>query len=530
MDLLLCSTPTASAVLVDARSGGQLHTLKDCRPAVHGLCASGSFVLTAERGRSFVHAWSWRKEQPRYRCQAPERITCLTCTADGAHAVGGGVSGKLYLWQLATGRLLLAWDAHFKPPTALTCALGDGFLLSAGEDAIVLAWNFASLLHAASTHSATPPSPVRTWTEHTLPIAALCVAACGQHDLLASASADQTVRIWRLADSARGCVHAADFPCALTAVAAHPRHSCLYAGGADGVIYPMPLLAETAATTGARTAAARTSTAHTGALRALSVSADGARLFSCATDPGLRVWDAHTLALLQVCVANTPRRITSPTVIEATEPCLTACRMDPRRPSCVPLSAAECPRPQVLQPSTVFEAMLSLRRRPDDLAFAGSLAEEAGAVASGGAGGSAANGGVIGGGGGGTMATLLLAPLKKFVDAPPEEAEASARTMGCVPCELTADGSAAWLAPMAFEDELPLLTTLPPNSHDHVLQPGGGSWRVDEPAFGTGGLADGGRALAAEATVCQLRAQLQQLQEINRELYAMATDATLGMA
>ena len=103
---LLLTTSTGTAHVVDARSDALIHTLKDCKPCANGACASATFVLTAEKERSFVHAWSWQKEQPRYRCQAPERITSLVCTSDGAHCVGGGASGKLYLWEIASGRLL----------------------------------------------------------------------------------------------------------------------------------------------------------------------------------------------------------------------------------------------------------------------------------------------------------------------------------------------------------------------------------------------------------------------------------------
>ena len=301
------------AHVIDARSGATLRVVKDCHPAgAAGLSASPRFLLAAERERSFVHMWSWAKEQPRYRCQAPERLGCLVCTSDGAHCVAGGVSGTLYLWQVATGKLLLSWDGHFKAVTALACASSDGFLLSAGDDAIILAWRFAELLHAALAGQP-PPPPWRTWSDHTLPISALCVAPCGQHDLVASASADQTVRLWRLSEYARGCIHWADLPAALTSLAIHPAHTAVYAGGADGRLHAVPLLttaAELHAGSGIGRPAARSaahaagpaalvsSGAHGGAVRSVCASIDGLRLLSCAGEAGVRVWDAHSLTLL----------------------------------------------------------------------------------------------------------------------------------------------------------------------------------------------------------------------------------------
>ena len=166
--LLAASSTQGVAQQCDPRSGALLRTLKDCRACGNGLAASAHFVATAERDRSFVHLWSWGKEQPHYRCQAPERLTCIAATADGAHCFAGAASGKLYLWQVASGRLLLAWDAHFKAATALALC-SDNFLLSAGEDAIVLAWNVAQLLQAAAERIAPPPA-MRTWTAHTLPV------------------------------------------------------------------------------------------------------------------------------------------------------------------------------------------------------------------------------------------------------------------------------------------------------------------------------------------------------------------------
>ncbi len=45
-----------------------------------------------------------------------ERITAVACSTDGTLLAGGGASGALYLWDLASGRLLRTWAAHYKVP------------------------------------------------------------------------------------------------------------------------------------------------------------------------------------------------------------------------------------------------------------------------------------------------------------------------------------------------------------------------------------------------------------------------------
>ncbi len=45
------------------------------------------------------------------------------------------------LQQMATGRLLRVWEAHYKGVTALAWTQDDMFLLSAGEDALLHLWD-----------------------------------------------------------------------------------------------------------------------------------------------------------------------------------------------------------------------------------------------------------------------------------------------------------------------------------------------------------------------------------------------------
>ena len=200
---MLCAASRGQdAVLLDADTGAVIHVIKDCQPCGNGLCGAGQLLFSAETARSFIHIWSLQKEQPHYRCQAPERITCLGCTSDAVHCAGGGASGKVYLWQVATGKLLCNFDAHFKACAALTFAGDDGFILTAGEDAILLLWSLPQLLHAASSGGPIPP-PVRTWTDHSLPVRSIAVAQCAGHDLVCSASTDHTIRVWRISEASR---------------------------------------------------------------------------------------------------------------------------------------------------------------------------------------------------------------------------------------------------------------------------------------------------------------------------------------
>jgi hypothetical protein len=54
------------------------------------------------------------QDQVLQRCFAMERITSVACTLDGMLLCGGGASGAVYVWEVASGRLLRNWAAHYK--------------------------------------------------------------------------------------------------------------------------------------------------------------------------------------------------------------------------------------------------------------------------------------------------------------------------------------------------------------------------------------------------------------------------------
>lgn len=48
------------------------------------------------------------------RAFAAEALTCVAGSEDGGLCAAGAASGRIYLWQTGSGRLLKSWSAHYK--------------------------------------------------------------------------------------------------------------------------------------------------------------------------------------------------------------------------------------------------------------------------------------------------------------------------------------------------------------------------------------------------------------------------------
>ena len=191
----------------------------------------------------------------------------------------------------------------------------DTVLITAAEDAVILVWALADLLRASL--GSKPPRPLRTWSDHNLPVTSLFSAECGQHMLVASSSLDQTVRVWRLSESSQGCLFCSNLEVPITCVAVDPAHRALYAGAADGSVFDIPLLRPHDPVSSDDTLRPKpASTVHSTAVHSLCVSIDGEYVYSCASTGGVWVWAARGLVLLErreqqhrfdcLCMVNFP--------------------------------------------------------------------------------------------------------------------------------------------------------------------------------------------------------------------------------
>ena len=62
----------------------------------------------------FLSPHSDTQDQVLQRSFCMERMSALAATPDGAYLAAGGASGTVYLWEVASGRLLRSWPAHYK--------------------------------------------------------------------------------------------------------------------------------------------------------------------------------------------------------------------------------------------------------------------------------------------------------------------------------------------------------------------------------------------------------------------------------
>ena len=143
-----------------------------------------------------------------YSTHAPVR--CLASSPDGTYYVGG-VRERVHVWDSATGNQVCVLSQHYQSVSAVVFSPDSNYLISGGEDGIILVWKFSLVVSAGymSQFSLfTVPQSIQhecsearlkfTLSEHALPITSLVCGLGGVRGLLYSASVDHSCKIWDL--------------------------------------------------------------------------------------------------------------------------------------------------------------------------------------------------------------------------------------------------------------------------------------------------------------------------------------------
>jgi len=202
------------------------------------ICFSKDNVLfSGQCDKNAVNMYHLRKSSPIFQCTLSERITSLQCSPDGIYLIGGGESGSIYVWQVASGNLLkIVNSGHVGAIRSLCVSSGDGsMVVSGGEDSVIRIWTMADLLDIQNGGD-TLIKAVCSISSHSLAITWLqFTGTVGNHMKLISSSLDRTVKIFHVGSCTEIC--SIGYPCAIACVVLDRTEQVLFAAGVNGDIY-----------------------------------------------------------------------------------------------------------------------------------------------------------------------------------------------------------------------------------------------------------------------------------------------------
>ena len=341
------------AVLVGERALGAAATPV---AVVAAQCLPARKAGGAQAPAAMIHTWQWGRENAVQRSGTSERVACVAVAPRAGVLLAGTVTGAVCAWDVRSGALLAAWDAHMKRVACVRTTADAALICTAGDDAAVHVFALPMFVPVAGSggtssnsssgsgssgnnNTATDVRPLRSFTQHTLAVTdiALLGAAGAAHGAtalrgrLCSVSLDHSLRVWDLATGA-ALAHVL-FPTLLTAVACDPCARFVVVAAADGRLRRVDLAtavttsssstgAPGAGATGAAhgdplgpfAAAAAAAAAeaergagatlapgapqeyrgHTRPVTSVAVNSDGTRLVSASLDGRVLVWDTES--------------------------------------------------------------------------------------------------------------------------------------------------------------------------------------------------------------------------------------------
>lgn len=180
----------------------------------------GDRVFVASRGKALINVYTWGKESPDQRIPVPEQLTGLTLCSNNQELytedfeiedetnlpkfrlpyllIGGGLSGKIYVWELNSGLLLNVKEAHYQSITTLKTTNDGSYLVTAGKDARVLIWKITDLVSFVKDDDHVI-KPVHIISDNTLEVTDLFINnSIHQDSKLYTVSKDCTIRIYSI--------------------------------------------------------------------------------------------------------------------------------------------------------------------------------------------------------------------------------------------------------------------------------------------------------------------------------------------
>ncbi|XP_053490862.1 WD repeat-containing protein 18 [Ictalurus furcatus] len=303
-----------NCAIFDPHTGTNLLSYRGGNSSARSLTIlNGEYILGAQLGKNFINVWEiQRKDQLQQKIVCPGTVTCLTASPDGLYVLAG-IAEAIYLWEVSTGNLLAILNRHYQDLSCLRFTDDSSHFVSGGKDNLALVWNLASVIQLDSSHT---PEPRHVLSRHSLPITDIHCGLMGPQARVATASLDQTVKLWEI--SSGEMLLSVVFDVSIMSVTLDPCEYFLFCGGSDGNIFQVSLCS----TASSRDKNFQTDgegnqvfKGHRNLVTCLSVSMDGTLLLSGSHDETVRMWDVQSKQCIR-CI-NHKGQVTNAAIIPA---------------------------------------------------------------------------------------------------------------------------------------------------------------------------------------------------------------------
>ncbi|XP_041085823.1 WD repeat-containing protein 18-like isoform X2 [Polyodon spathula] len=296
MEVVVCSDSAGqlwNCAVFELHSGTNLLSYRGGNTSARGLAIlNGEHLLGAQLGKNYINVWEiQRKDQLQQKIVCPGIVTCLTGSPNGLYLLAG-IAESIYLWEVSTGSLLAVLNRHYQDLTCLRFTDDSSHFISGGKDNLALVWSICSVLQEDPSQT---PEPRHVWARHSLPITDIHCGLMGPQARVATASLDQTVKLWEI--SSGEILLSVLFDVGIMSVTFDPCEYSMFCGGSDGNIFQVTLCG----TNLQRDKSFQTDQegsqvfkGHRNLVTCLSVSMDGTLLLSGSHDETVRLWDIQS--------------------------------------------------------------------------------------------------------------------------------------------------------------------------------------------------------------------------------------------